>query len=79
MIPDMGDGEQDDGPLQWWDDDVPEGDETKTRGKDHPDGFSFLLPPSDKFWTVWLQFTSQELGRLNYLRWIYEHQLERVS
>ena len=71
---------RDDGPFSWWDEeDEHRPDEPQTRGPEHPDGFSFLRPPSGKFWDVWLQFTSEEIARLNYLRWMYQNRFEEVS
>jgi len=45
--------------------------EKQTRDASHPDGFSFLLEPSGIFWPMWLQFTSDELARLAFMRWRY--------
>ena len=66
-----------DEPIKWWETDMDKED-VQTRPANHPDGFSFLQPHSDKFWNVWLQFTSEQIGKLNYLRWMYRHKPEEV-
>lgn len=43
----------------------------QTRDATHPGGFSFLQEPSGIFWPLWLQFTSDELARLAFMRWQY--------
>ena len=64
-----------DEPIKWWETDM---DNVQTRPANHPDGFSFLQPHSDKFWNVWLQFTSEQIAQLNFLRWEYTHKPEEV-
>lgn len=45
--------------------------EPMTRPKEHPDGFSFLMSPPGVFWAKWLEFSSEELARLAFMRWRY--------
>ena len=66
-----------DEPVAWWDDED-EHQDNQIRGSEHPDGFTFLQPHSDKFWSVWLQFTSEQIAQLNYLRWVYQHKPKEV-
>jgi hypothetical protein len=66
--------------FAWWDERQaggPESAATATRCALHPDGFSFLLPHPDAFWQTWLAFSSLELERLRFARWL--HQMGRLS
>jgi hypothetical protein len=67
----------DDNSIRWWEEpdqeEAAESHEAQTRPANHPDGFSFLMPHPDAFWQTWLAFSPQEIQRLRFLRWRYQH------